>query len=184
MHIAQGSNILYANAGCCASTAGLLAFTILYIAAQRNKKKKKNTHGCKAQDTDDNCLGPLAHIQTPHHEDGQCAKGPVRNSIDGRGCICGIHHNLRVNTAMSVKSPPGRDGVALEQDNPIINCPKDDGANNEDPDDPDVQSLDRDPEQEDADRHLEHAAAENIEHLAEEPISQCFTAFSGVRSQI
>ena len=136
---------------------------------RRQDGRKQYEHCRKTQNTSDQNLHLPRLVQLPHHEDWKTGKQPVRDGIHGRGSVHDVRNDDRIDAALSLKRPPRRDRVALEDHDQGEGGAEQDSRNHEDAEDPDVGFLDGDAEEEESHRHLQEAGADDVEDLTPPP---------------
>lgn len=132
-------------------------------------------HGSKAEDTHGYESRSLVHVERPDDEHWQDTETPIRNAVDDGGDVGGDGDGVVLQAftgGARCLLPEDADGPALEQDNHQVGGSKEDTADHEDAEEPDVELDDRETNKEQADGQLDERGSEDVEDLAGEPILQ------------
>lgn len=114
--------------------------------------------GREAEETSDENLGASLHVERLDHEDRQNAEDPIASAIDNGCGQVHAQHDL-VLPAFPGSSrrvlPPSARRVALKRGHEEVARPAETDPDHDDAQNPDVESRDGDPEEEQADCYLE-----------------------------
>lgn len=130
-------------------------------------------HGPQTQNESQRDLRRQIHLQVPHQNHRDRAKGAVNDTDHRRMCICHLGHKVRIQAVRRAgpgDAPEGGWRGALEDDEEEEDQARGDGESHGGPDDVDVGFSDGDAEEEDADGNFKDGGAGDVEEFTDPPV--------------